>query len=134
LHSLICTMAVRDATALDQLGSDVFGDIAGNRKTDPGSGSARLWILSRQRRDADYVDRGMHLHSLGMETRWDDDLSDAAHDVAAAEASPLKVIAGPGTGKTLALSAGLPAVSRMGVSLSELAALGMVNANLQVLC
>ncbi len=41
--------------------------------------------------------------SLAEERRWDDDLIGAAHDVAAAEASPLKVVAGPGTGKTFAL-------------------------------
>ncbi|MHB8589834.1 MAG: UvrD-helicase domain-containing protein [Candidatus Dormibacteraceae bacterium] len=40
---------------------------------------------------------------MDEEKRWDDDLSGAAHDVAAAEASPLKVVAGPGTGKTFAL-------------------------------
>ena len=37
------------------------------------------------------------------EKRWDDKLTGSAHDVAAAEASPLKVVAGPGTGKTFAL-------------------------------
>lgn len=37
------------------------------------------------------------------EKRWDDGLSGAPYDVAAAEASPLKVVAGPGTGKTFAL-------------------------------
>jgi hypothetical protein len=34
---------------------------------------------------------------VAEEKRWDDDLTGAAHDVAAAEASPLKVVAGPGT-------------------------------------
>lgn len=40
---------------------------------------------------------------MAEEKRWDDGLTGAARDVAAAEASPLKVIAGPGTGKTFAL-------------------------------
>ncbi|HVC75340.1 MAG TPA: ATP-dependent helicase [Candidatus Micrarchaeaceae archaeon] len=40
---------------------------------------------------------------MAEEKRWDDKLTGAAHDVAAAEASPLKVVAGPGTGKTFAL-------------------------------
>jgi superfamily I DNA/RNA helicase len=38
-----------------------------------------------------------------VERRWDDDLVGAARDVAASDASPLKVVAGPGTGKTFAL-------------------------------
>jgi len=40
---------------------------------------------------------------VDKEKRWDDDLAGAARDVAAADASPLKVVAGPGTGKTFAL-------------------------------
>jgi DNA helicase II / ATP-dependent DNA helicase PcrA len=40
---------------------------------------------------------------MANDKHWDDDLTGAARDVAAAEASPLKVVAGPGTGKTFAL-------------------------------
>jgi len=36
-------------------------------------------------------------------TRWDDGLTGPAYDIAATEDSPLRVIAGPGTGKTFAL-------------------------------
>jgi ATP-dependent DNA helicase UvrD/PcrA len=39
-----------------------------------------------------------------MERRWDDELTGTARNVAASEARRLKVVAGPGTGKTFALT------------------------------
>jgi DNA helicase II / ATP-dependent DNA helicase PcrA len=37
------------------------------------------------------------------EPRWDDDLTGTAYDIASCEESPLRVLAGPGTGKTYAM-------------------------------
>lgn len=41
--------------------------------------------------------------AIGKEPKWDDDLKGTALDIASCEESPLRVLAGPGTGKTYAM-------------------------------